>query len=332
MSAGLQNKILIVDDEPLIRWTLTEALRGWRFQPVEASSVATALALLGSECPAVVLLDMDLPDGFGLDALREMKRVQPDVPVIIITANSFVEESIPDLYRSACDLLEKPISLARPRDVLNHRIRQATSSIDRKAPFSPEQWRDHAALLEHASDAVIVRDLQDRILYWNKGAERYYGWTAAEALGKNIEQLLYPGGSQEFTEARRVTIEQGEWGGELHQVTKSGRTIISECHWTLVRDESGNPQSIVVINNDITERKRLEARKLHARHLKGLGTLAGGIAHSLNNLLTPVLSAVQLLQMKYTDEESQRMLTLLNPSGGKAACFPANESAWQKLQ
>ncbi|MCG3162515.1 MAG: Sensor histidine kinase RcsC [Acidobacteria bacterium] len=319
MSTGSQNKVLIIADELLIRWTLAEALRGWGYQPVEAGSAATALALFDSERPAAALLDLTLPDGFGLDALREINRRQPDAPVIIITTNPFAGESNPDLYRSACELLEKPINLARLRDVLNHRIRQAASSMDRKAPLLTEQWRGHAALLEHASDAVIARDLQDCIIYWNKGAERYYGWTAEEALGANIERLLYPRGSQEFTEARRATIERGEWRGELRQTTKGGCAIISECHWTLVRDDAGNPQSIVVINYDITEKKRLEARRLHARHLNGLGALAGGIAHNLNNLLTPVLSAVQLLQMKYTDVESQRMLTLLQSNVERSA-------------
>src|SRR5262245_34687304 len=78
-----KEKILIVDDEPMIRWTLNEALRGWEYDAVEAGTVAGALASFGAERPAAVLLDINLPDGSGLDALREIKKRQPQAVVIM---------------------------------------------------------------------------------------------------------------------------------------------------------------------------------------------------------------------------------------------------------
>ena len=90
----MKEKILVVDDEQLIRWTLTEALRGWGYVPIEASTVAAALDAFETEQPAVVLLDISLPDGSGLDVLREIRHRQPEAVVIMITANILVDDTI----------------------------------------------------------------------------------------------------------------------------------------------------------------------------------------------------------------------------------------------
>ncbi len=106
-----KEKILIVDDEPMIRWTLNEALRGWDYEPIEAGTVAGALASFESERPAAVLLDINLPDGSGLDALREIKNRQPQAVVIMITANVLVEDTLAALRGGAYDFIGKPINL-----------------------------------------------------------------------------------------------------------------------------------------------------------------------------------------------------------------------------
>jgi DNA-binding NtrC family response regulator len=106
-----KEKILVVDDEPMIRWTLNEALRGWGYEPVEAKSVAGALAGFEAERPAAVLLDINLPDGSGLDVLREIKSQQPHAVVIMITANVLVEDTLSALRAGAYDFIGKPINL-----------------------------------------------------------------------------------------------------------------------------------------------------------------------------------------------------------------------------
>jgi DNA-binding NtrC family response regulator len=104
-------KILVVDDERMIRWSLGEALRGWGYQPIEAETAAAALSLFESESPAAVLLDINLPDGSGLDVLRQIRRHQADAVVIMITANVLVDETIAALRGGAYDFIGKPINL-----------------------------------------------------------------------------------------------------------------------------------------------------------------------------------------------------------------------------
>jgi len=106
-----KQKILVVDDEKMIRWSLGEALRGWGFEPVEAATVSAALAEFEAEAPAAVLLDINLPDGSGLDVLRRIRQRQQDAVVIMITANVLVDETIDALRGGAYDFIGKPINL-----------------------------------------------------------------------------------------------------------------------------------------------------------------------------------------------------------------------------
>src|SRR6185369_16911296 len=167
-----------------------------------------------------------------------------------------------------------------------------------------EQVREQAALLDQAQDAILVRDLEQKILFWNKGAEKIYGWTAEEVVGKPLFKEM-------LDQARAAVIQNGEWQGELHQKRRDGKEITVESRWTLVRDEVGQPHSILVINTDITEKKRMEAQFLRAQRMESIGTLAGGIAHDLNNVLSPILMAIDMLQLKTTDEASKKWLDVL---------------------
>ena len=181
-----------------------------------------------------------------------------------------------------------------------------------------EQIREQAALLDQAQDAILVRDLDQRIRFWNKGAENIYGWSAEEVIGKNAQELLGAEPSK-FNEARQAVMRNGEWKGEIHQRRRSGAEMIVESRWTLVRDEQGTPHSILVINTDITERKRMEAQFLRAQRMESIGTLAGGIAHDLNNVLSPILMAIDMLQLKTTDETSKKWLDVLRTNADRGA-------------
>ena len=124
------------------------------------------------------------------------------------------------------------------------------------------QSREQAALLDIASEAIMVKDLDGRIVYWNKGAERTYGWSAAEALGRKAVSLLHSDTAQS-REAEVKLLAHGKWTGEVVKHTKDGRDITVEARWTLVRDAKGRPKSILAINSDISERKQA-ARTLRA--------------------------------------------------------------------
>ncbi len=114
--------ILVVDDDQVIRWTLREALQSWGFATVEAGSAAEAVKQFQAELPAGVLLDIDLPDGSGLDVLREIKREHPEAIVIMITGNVQIDNTISALRGGAYDFIGKPINLEELRVTLRNAI------------------------------------------------------------------------------------------------------------------------------------------------------------------------------------------------------------------
>ncbi|MFN6454956.1 MAG: PAS domain S-box protein [Nostoc sp. EfeVER01] len=174
-----------------------------------------------------------------------------------------------------------------------------------------QKIREQAALLDVSTDAIMVRNIHHQILFWNKGAERLYGWKAEEVVGKNVLQLLYKEISPQLKDAYLRVMNTGEWRGELHQLTREGKVIIVESRWTLIRDDREQPKSILSVNTEITQQKQLEAQLLRSQRLESIGTLAGGIAHDLNNILSPILMSVQLLQKKLPDSQSQQILQTL---------------------
>jgi PAS domain S-box-containing protein len=161
-----------------------------------------------------------------------------------------------------------------------------------------EKLREQVRLLNVAQDAIFVIDLENSILYWNEGAERLYEWKSEEVLGKKSDDILYKKFSEKRTEAIHGVLREGIWNCELHQQTRSGKTIFVESHLTLVRDEDGNAKSILVVNNDITEKKKLEEQLIRAQKMESIGTLAGGIAHDFNNILTIIMGHAQILERK----------------------------------
>ncbi|MFW9260048.1 histidine kinase [Nostoc sp. KVJ20] len=174
-----------------------------------------------------------------------------------------------------------------------------------------QKIREQAALLDVSTDAIVVRNIRNQILFWNKGAQSLYGWKAEEVVGKNVLQLLYKEISPQLEDAYLTVMNTGEWRGELHQLTREGKVIIVESRWTLIRHDNGQPKSILSVNTEITQQKQLEAQLLRSQRLESIGTLAGGIAHDLNNILSPILMSVQLLQRKLPDPQSQQILQTL---------------------
>ena len=193
---------------------------------------------------------------------------------------------------------------------------RAAAELDRQQ--ADARIREQASLLDKAQDAILVRDLNHIITFWNKGAERLYGWTSEEALGRSVCDLLYQETSA-FSRAHQQTLDYGEWVGEMNQVDQLKRDLTIEGRWTLVRDQNGHPESVFVINTDISEHRKLEQQFLRAQRLESIGTLAGGIAHDINNILAPISMAIELLKMNVTDGRSAELLDTIAISAKRGA-------------
>jgi two-component system cell cycle sensor histidine kinase/response regulator CckA len=172
---------------------------------------------------------------------------------------------------------------------------------DRKR--NEQTLKEQAELIDIATDAFLMRDLEGRVLFWSRGAEQIYGWRADEAIGQSVDQLLRPEPIHSLQTAWQRVISRGDWQGELTKCAKNGEKRLIESRWTLVRDADGNPRAVLSVDTDVTERKQLEAQFLRAQRLESLGTLASGIAHDLNNILTPILGVAQFLPHRLPDTQ-----------------------------
>jgi PAS domain S-box-containing protein len=182
-----------------------------------------------------------------------------------------------------------------------------------------DRLREQARLLDLAQDAIMVRDMEDRVEFWNRGAENLYGWTATEVQGKEASSFLYEDESAAAAAARAAVIEHGIWTGECTHTCKDGGTVMVCSRWTLVRDELAAPKSILIINTDITQQKKIEEQFMRAQRLESIGTLASGVAHDLNNILVPILMAGPLLRDDMPASERDKILAIVQSSAERGA-------------
>ncbi len=181
--------------------------------------------------------------------------------------------------------------------------------------------REQASLLDKARDAIIAMDLDRRITYWNASAERLYGSKAAEVLGRRLDEIGLGFEPARFAAARTAVLANGEWRGDFQLHTRSEALVLVESTWSLVVENDGRPRSILAIDTDVTERKKLETQLLRAQRLESIGTLAGGVAHDLNNVLTPILCGIDLLASRIHDPEEKQLVEQTRASATHGAAL-----------
>ena len=172
---------------------------------------------------------------------------------------------------------------------------------------------EQSTLLDLVTDAILLWSVEGEIKYLNRSTHRMYGWQPELAIGKKVTDLLYDLEDPHYQAAIATTLDRGEWSGELGLLTREGKSITVASHWYLVAAATGASRSILTIDADITQYKLLERQFLHAQRLENLGTLASGIAHDLNNILTPIVAITELLplRLKNLDERTERLLATL---------------------
>lgn len=176
-----------------------------------------------------------------------------------------------------------------------------------KRRMGEERISEQAALIDAAPNAITVIDLDRKILFWSRGVERIYGWSRDEAIGRQCDDLLQADVTIYKAAAEKVRKDVF-WHGEMRMINKQGVKLILERSWSAVRDPEGKIKTLLTIDTDLTERKKLEQEFLRAQRMESIGTLAGGIAHDLNNVLAPILMSIELLRLDLDRDERNQIL------------------------
>jgi two-component system, cell cycle sensor histidine kinase and response regulator CckA len=213
----------------------------------------------------IILCDHKVPGYGGFEALEFAKTLQPDVPVIMISGALDDEQAVQSLKHGATDYILKE-RLARLVPAIRRALDEADDRVIKAA--AEERIREQASLLDLMSDAVLVRNMNDEIVYWNPGAETLFGWSAEEAVGQDFVGLLH-GDPARLEIAKESLLRSGDWLGEIQLRTRTGeeRTVMSR--WNLVRGKDGRPQSILSTNTDVTEWKKSDAAMFRPLALSG---------------------------------------------------------------
>lgn len=265
----------------------------------------------------LILSDYTLRGFDGLSALELARTRRPGKPFIFLSGTIGEERAIDALKRGATDYVIKD----RPSRLIPA-IRQALDHAHEEERFhaAEERIRQQAALLDRAQDAILVRDMEDRVTYWNQSAARIYGWTAAEAVGRETTGLWNEDPAQ-VEIARHATLFYGEWTGEMRQRSRTGAELVMQSRWSLVQNPEGTPGGFLVINTDVAERKRLEAQFLRVQRVESIGLLASGVAHDINNVLVPILASTELLETMNPDPEAKQFLASIRASAQHGAAL-----------
>jgi PAS domain S-box-containing protein len=169
--------------------------------------------------------------------------------------------------------------------------------------------RMQAHMLDHIGQAVIATDTVGRVTYANRVAAELYGWCVDEMLGRLITEITVPQASREQSDVIMRHLRRGEtWSGELQVQSRDGRVFPALITESPVLDGGGEMIGIVGISTDISARKQLELQAFRAQRMESIGTLAGGIAHDLNNVLAPILLSIAVLQQD--EDDAARLATL----------------------
>jgi PAS domain S-box-containing protein len=181
--------------------------------------------------------------------------------------------------------------------------------------------RQTLEILDSASDGIIIRDMNDCISYWNRGAEILYGWKKEEVIGQYIHTFLQTDFPKSLETISSEFLQQGHWEGELHHITCDGRQIIVSSRWTLQRDAKGQPYSQLEINNDITERKLFELALAQAKEAAEAASHAkseflANMSHELRTPLNGILGYAQILQRsKHLNEDERSRIDVIYQCG-----------------
>lgn len=321
MSEAQKVNILMVDDQPAKLLSYEAILTNLDAHLMKARSGREGLELLLKHDVAVVLLDVSMPEinGFEMaDMMRQHPRFQKTA-ILFISAVRMTDVDrikgyqsgavdyisvpvVPDVLRAKVSVFVELHRKTRELENLNRELESRVEQRTRQLKENETLLRERADLLELASEAILVRDLEGVLTYWNAGAEALYGWERNEVIGKPVHEILETDFPVEATSSGTTLIHRGRWDGNLTQKTRDGREVIVASR-QVFKKEVG---SILEINRDITAQIRAEEALRQTERLAAMGRVAGIIAHEINNPLEAITNAFYLLRNHPSLDEEAR--------------------------
>ncbi len=347
--------ILLVEDNLAEARLLQETLKGTilsRFNLAHVKRLGEAIAHLQADNFDVILLDLTLPDSYGLASLDSLLHHAPTLPIVVLTNTNDDKLAVEAVRHGAQDYLVKrhlnqdilvrslhyaierkqgAEALREANEILELRVQERTAELEtaNESLRREIEWRQRIQeRLELAQKAGKIGTFEWNIhsheITWTAELEALYGLAPGSFNGRYDDwiQTLHPDDLPKTEQELWHAIKVGQGlDTEFRIICPNGESRWIAIKSSLFHDHAGKPMRMIGIHMDITEKKQLEAQFLRAQRLESLGTLASGIAHDLNNVLTPILAGVQLLLLKFPDlnEQTRHMLKILESSTQRGA-------------
>lgn len=290
-------------------WSIERVCNGWQ-----------ALAYLKDQTPLMLILDYCLPDMNGGEFLNRAGQEGVTLPPFLVATGVGDERTAVEMMkRGARDYLVKD---TRFLDVLPVAVGKIMEQIrsERQLSHALQALRRLGSAVHQSADSIIITDTSGTIEYVNPGFERNTGYPSIEALGQNPRMLKSGKQDEAFYRDLWQTIKRGDvWSGRLVNRRKDGVLFHEEATISPVHDGSGQIVHFVAVKKDITKEVALEEQLRQAQKMEAVGLLAGGVAHDLNNLLTPILGYGEMLLRSSTLEERHRLDITEMVEAGKRA-------------
>jgi PAS domain S-box-containing protein len=282
---------------------------GDQYQVEVVSSGADCLKKLQRHKFDILLLDHAMPDGEGLEWLRRFNKMGIGVPTIFVTAKGDPQMSIQAMQEGVFDYINRSAECAKAFPFVVNRAIEGYNLMIEKVRLQKEliEARNFLeSIIEKAGDAISVVDLEGKLIYWNEGAEKIYGYRKEETLGRKPLDFLAPPDEtlKEKEEKRFHGLMAQVWRGEVvsnvevKRQTKGGREITVSVTLSPLKDASGRIVGASRICKDITSMKKAEEKLLLSERLSSMGELIAGVAHEIRNPLSGIKINTQVLARK----------------------------------
>lgn len=266
--------VLTVDDDEVTLGLLRELLEIKGHNVVSASDGRTAIASFEKERPNVVITDIRMPETDGLEVLRRVREIDETVPVILLTGFGDLDNAVRALRHGAYDFLQKPIN----PEILTNTVRQGiehcrlkrferdyTNILEAQVEERTKELAEINDFLKGILDSstavsIVLTDFDDTVVFWNRGAERIFGYTSQEMVGSNIGRLYPDDGSTSQTMRQlRDTIQtkHGTVHTQIREISKDGNVLTISMVLSPMLDASGNVRGLLGLGQDVTEEVRL---------------------------------------------------------------------------